>query len=110
VRRRIAQAGATLHAPEVVDLEVLQALRRQERSGVLDQGGATRAAARLETIRLARHPHRLVVRRVWELRHNLSAYDASYVALAELLPAPLLTLDRRLEDAAGSRADVEVFG
>jgi predicted nucleic acid-binding protein len=58
---------------------------------------------------LRRHPHTMLLERAWEVRHSLSACDAVYVALAELLDAPLLTCDRRLAEARGHRAVVELL-
>jgi predicted nucleic acid-binding protein len=108
VRRRIVDSGATLHAPELIDLEVTHALRRHERMRALSSRRATEAVATLRRIRLNRYPHALFLSRIWELRNNLTTYDAAYVALAEVLAAPLLTMDRRLAHASGVRAVVEV--
>lgn len=63
----------------------------------------------LSMIRIERSPHLPLLARCWELRHNLTVYDASYVALAELLGAPLLTGDARLAAAPGIRCDVELL-
>ncbi len=60
-------------------------------------------------LRITRYPHFVFLPRIWQLRHNLSAYDAVYVALAEQLDAPLITRDNRLAAASGHRAAVEVF-
>lgn len=109
MRQRLLEATGPLHAPDLLDLEVLQAVRAHERAGRVAADLAARAAERLASARISRHPHSLVVRRVWDLRHNLSAYDAAYVALAELLDVPLLTLDGRLAAAPGLEASVEVL-
>lgn len=58
---------------------------------------------------IVRYPHAPLGDRMWELRHNLSAYDAAFVALAELLAAPLVTCDGRMASAPGNRADIECF-
>lgn len=108
VRRRIVDSGAALHAPELIDLEVTHALRGRERARALSGRRATAAVARLGQIRLNRYPHAPFLPRIWALRNNLTAYDAAYVALAEILGAPLLTTDRRLARAPGIRAEVEV--
>lgn len=62
----------------------------------------------LADLSIQRHPHNFLLRRVWEMRHNLSAYDAVYVALAELLDEPLITHDKRLANAAGHQARIEL--
>lgn len=90
-----------LHAPEVIELETLNALRRNLLRGAVDERRAMEAVADLGRTRLACFPHAPLRERVWELRHKLTAYDASYVALAELLEASrLLTSDRRLAEVA----------
>lgn len=98
------------HAPALVDLEVAQTLRRSVMRGELSGEVATLAVADLETLPLTRWDHRSLLARIWDLRHVLSAYDASYVALAEALDSPLLTLDRRLAASRGHRAAIEVVG
>ena len=90
-----------LHAPELIELESLNALRRLVRAGAVGADGAGRAVADLEAVRLIRHPHAPLRARVWSLRDALSAYDASYLALAEALDAVLLTADRGLATVAG---------
>lgn len=85
-------------APEVLDLEVLQALRRLALAGTISGEGATAGAAALESMPIERIRHGLLLDRVWDLRHVCSAYDAAYIALAECFGAEgqLLTTDRRL--------------
>jgi predicted nucleic acid-binding protein len=107
IRERIVDSS-TAHAPEIIDLETAQSLRRQEGLGELSASDAARGFLALRALRLTRYPHRLLLPRVWELRANLSAYDAAYVALAELLQAPLLTSDRGLARAPGIRADIQL--
>lgn len=94
------------HAPHLLDLEVAHALRRLLRAGNLDATRAVLALDDLKELPLHRHAHGPLLPRVWELRHNLTAYDAAYLALAESLDCPLLTRDRGL--AAVARATVEV--
>jgi predicted nucleic acid-binding protein len=108
VARRIAARSQGLHAPHLVDVEVLQVLRRWEARGVLPSGRAAEAVADLVQLDLRRHPHDILSLRIWELRANVTAYDAAYLALAEALRAPLLTTDERLSRAPGHRATVEV--
>ncbi len=101
--------GETLAAPELVDLEVTSVLRRQNRAGLLDARRAQLAMGDLAALPMRRAPHVPLLSRCWELRHNLTAYDAAYVALAEALDATLLTGDRRLARAAGPTCNIEVL-
>jgi predicted nucleic acid-binding protein len=96
-------------APEIIDLEVANAWRRDLRTGHLSGDRAQRALDDLATMRLVRMPHRPLMPRVWELRHNLSPYDAAYVALAEALDATLLTVDGRSTRAPALRCKVELL-
>lgn len=100
--------GEVLHTPHLLDAEVTQVLRRLEGAGVLDSARARTAVEDLGALRVVRHPHGPFLDRVWELRHNLTAYDGLYVALAEALKAPLVTTDRRLSEAPGHGARVMV--
>ncbi len=97
-------------APALVDAEVGNALRRQVRAGELGPRKAGAALDNFLNMRIQRIPHRQLVARAWQLRDNLTFYDGLYVALAEELGAPLLTLDARLGRAPGVRAEVEVVG
>jgi predicted nucleic acid-binding protein len=100
---RVARAidGASLVAPDVINPEVVQSLRGLERGGKLTSTRASKAVARLAESDVACVPTRALLREMWSLRANLSAYDACYVALARALGAPLLTGDRRLSRAPG---------
>jgi predicted nucleic acid-binding protein len=109
VAARLLDASETLHAPHLLDVEVTQALRRYAISGGLDARRGERALADLLDLPLRRHPHTVLLRRAWELRRSISAYDAVYVALAEALGAPLVTRDARLARAHGHRARVELL-
>ncbi|HUF71241.1 MAG TPA: type II toxin-antitoxin system VapC family toxin [Longimicrobiales bacterium] len=100
--------GDTLHAPHLLDLEVTQVLRRYERAGELSSRRGRAALEDLAAFRIERYPHHLFLERVWTLRANATAYDACYLALAEALDAPLLTMDRRLAGVPGHAATVEV--
>jgi predicted nucleic acid-binding protein len=93
--------GQTLHAPHLLDVEVAQVIRRYAANGEIDSDRGRAAVADLADFPLHRYPHDVLLPRIWELRNNLTAYDAVYVALAEALDAPLLTRDRRLAAAAG---------
>jgi predicted nucleic acid-binding protein len=108
VRERLFDAARTLHAPHLIDLEVAQVLRRYAGIGRMDQARCREAIDDLSDFPLRRYQHDILLPRVWELRHNLTAYDAAYVALAEALDAPLLTRDRRLATAPGHRARIEL--
>jgi predicted nucleic acid-binding protein len=113
-RRARSRLGQESHffAPELIDLEFLSVLRRQVRLGRLPLWRAEFALEYLYDFPLARHTHRDVVHRVWELRDALSPYDASYVAVAEILDCPVLTVDARLAKGAahgGSPVAVEVL-
>jgi predicted nucleic acid-binding protein len=102
--------GETLAAPDLIDLETLSVFRRGLASGAVDTRRAALALADLAALPLRRAPHRPLLARCWELRDNLTAYDAAYVALAEMLPAVLLTADARLARAPGPRCAVELLG
>ena len=97
------------HAPHLVQVEALHVIRRWVAEGSVrpQRGGAL--VAMLPELAIDLHPHELLLPRAWALRANLSAYDATYVALAELLEAPLLTLDGRLAGAPGNRATIELL-
>ena len=97
-------------APALVDAEVGQALRRQVRAGEVSARKAGAALDDLLEMRLQKVPHRHLIDRAWELRDNVSFYDGLYVALAEALDAPLLTLDGKLARASGLRTEVELIG
>ena len=108
VEGRLFDSRQTLHAPHLIDVEVAQVVRRYAAAGELDAERGREALADLADLPLLRYPHDLLLPRIWELRHNLTAYDAAYVALAEALGAPLLTRDRRLAAAPGHHAQVEL--
>jgi len=90
----------TVHAPHLAETEVLSALRRWVGRGELAPERAASALDDLAALPLARHAHHPLTPRIWALRERLSAYDATYVALAEVLEATLVTADRRLARAA----------
>jgi predicted nucleic acid-binding protein len=108
VADRIASQRETLHAPHLLDLEVAQVLRRHLRAGAIDEARGRRALDDLCALDLARYAHDILLPRIWQLRETVTAYDAAYLALAEALAAPLITLDGRLSRARGHRARVEV--
>jgi predicted nucleic acid-binding protein len=108
VERRLFADRQTLHAPHLLDVEVAQVIRRFAVNGEIDQKRGRAALTDLADFPLRRYPHDFLLPRVWELRHNLTAYDAVYVALAEALDAPLLTRDQRIVSAAGHLATIEL--
>jgi len=108
-RARGRLQGEQLAAPELIDLEVLSILRRGARAKRLDERRSGQALDDLAALPMQRVSHLPLLDRVWQLRDNLTAYDASYVALAEALDAVLLTADRRLAKAVGVLCEVEVL-
>ena len=104
--RLLSETG--LAAPHVIDVEVCSIVRRQHLLGLIDEATGQDALASLAEWGGERFGHQLFLPRVWELRHNVRGWDAFYVALAEALDAPLLTLDRRLAAASGPRCAIEV--
>lgn len=108
VDRRLFSSDETLHAPHLLDVEVAQVVRRYAATGDIGQERGRAALADLADFPLRRYPHDFLLPRVWDLRNNLTAYDAVYVALAEVLGAPLITRDRRLAAAAGHNARIEL--
>ena len=99
VAARIADPVEGLHVPHLADIEVVQALRRYVREGDINAEAAAVALDDLRALDLQRHAHEPLLGRVWELRENLTAYDAVYVALAEVLDGVLLTCDGPLSRA-----------
>lgn len=108
IEKRIFSPRVPLHAPHLLDVEVAQVLRRYVRDKTIPAQRGQEALEDLADLVLHRYPHDFLMPRVWELRTTLTAYDAVYVALAELLDAPLLTCDGRIASAPGHRAVVEV--
>jgi len=101
--------GEHLAFPELADLEVASVLRRQLKADALDARRAGLALDDLAALPAQRAPHRPLLPRCWELRDNLTIYDAAYVALAEAMHATLLTGDRRLARAPGPQCPIEIF-
>lgn len=101
-------ADERLHAPHLIDSEVVSGLRRRVAAGQLSAESGWNAANALRRLGMTRYPAFTLLERVWDLRENLSGYDASYVALAELLDCPLMTADARLSRAPGVRCSITV--
>lgn len=108
VEKRLFEPSQTLHAPHLLDVEVAQVIRRYAANREIDAERGRAALADLADFPLRRYPHDFLLPRVWELRNNLTAYDSIYVALAEVLDAPLLTHDKRLAAAPGHHARIEL--
>jgi predicted nucleic acid-binding protein len=109
VEQQIFSQSESLHAPHLLDVEIIQVLRRLVRERVISAVRADQAITDLLDLRINRYPHFVLLPRIWQLRHNLSAYDAAYVALAEELDAILLTSDARLASASGHTAQIHVM-
>jgi predicted nucleic acid-binding protein len=109
IESRIYSRGESLHAPHLLDLEVVQVLRRLVRESAVTAPRADQVIQDLLDLRLTRYPHFVFLPNIWRLRHNLSAYDAAYVALTESLGATLITRDARLASALARGPRVELF-
>jgi predicted nucleic acid-binding protein len=109
VSRAIAAGEDDLHAPHLLDLEVASAVRRRALAGELSARAGAWILDDLADLRLTRYPHSLLLPRVWELRRRATAYDAAYLALAEILGCPLLTTDAALARIRGHRARIVAF-
>ena len=104
----ISDAATGVHAPHLIDVEVLSVLRRFARERVIEDAEAEDAVQNLLALDLQRHSHEGLLERAWTLRRSITPYDAMYVALAEALGAALVTCDARLGRAAGVNARIEV--
>jgi predicted nucleic acid-binding protein len=109
IQRRLFDGGETLHAPHLLDIEVTHAVRRYAARGEIDGQRGRAALTDLADFPLYRYPHDPLLLRIWDLRHNFTAYDAVYVALAEELGFPLITRDRRLAGAVRHHAQIELL-
>jgi predicted nucleic acid-binding protein len=106
---RIDDPTVSLHTPHLLSIEVAQVLRRFASTAVISPETAESCLLDLEDLDVHRYAHEPFLSRMWQLRENLTAYDAVYVALAETLQAPLLTFDERLARAPGHDAEVELL-
>jgi predicted nucleic acid-binding protein len=109
IEKRILSPPESLFAPHLLDLEVAQVLRRYCASGEIDSERGKEAIEDLKDLPINRYQHDIFLDRIWELRHNMTAYDAAYVAIAETLPAPLLTRDAHLASSPGHDALIELI-
>jgi predicted nucleic acid-binding protein len=109
IENRIYSRGESLHAPHLLDVEVAQVLRRLVRDAAIPVARADQALQDLLDLRVTRYPHFVFLPHIWRLRHNLSAYDAAYLALTEKLSATLITRDAGLASASSRGLSVELF-
>ena len=109
IEERILSPFENLCAPHLLDLEIAQVLRRYCASGDMSPERGQNAMDDLKDMPITRYPHDIFLSRIWELRNNMTAYDAAYVALAEALPAPLFTCDKRLASAPLNDVSIELF-
>ena len=110
VEARLFRGDDELHAPHLVDVEIVQGLRRLVRTGEVSSGRADEVITDLTDFDLHRHTHVDFLHRAWKLRESISAYDAMYVALAEAIGAPIVTCDGPLAKAPGHHVRIEVIG
>jgi predicted nucleic acid-binding protein len=108
VERSRFAPGQTLHAPHLLDIAVAQVIGKYAARAEIDGARGRVALADLAAFRMQIYPHDFLLPRTWELRNNITAYDAVYLALAEALDAVLLTRDHRLAGATGHHARVEL--
>lgn len=101
--------GEGFHAPHLVDVEFTHTVRRLVRTGDLTLQRARQGRADFTRLTITRYPHGPFLDRMWDLRENLTAYDAAFVALSEALDVPLVTTDARLSRAPGHHAVVEAY-
>ena len=106
---RRSSNAANSPRPILIDVEVLSALRRLVRLGQVGQDRANDAVRDLTELPIIRCSHELLIDRIWELRHDLTSYDATYLALAEAMAIPLITRDAGLASVAERTVEVEVF-
>ena len=106
---RVLGGDEPIAAPHLLDLEIAQVLRRYVAGREIDAARAQDALSDYRAMQVSRYPHDALLGRVWELRANCTAYDASYIALAEALGCPLVTCDAALAKIPGHMAVIEVF-
>lgn len=108
VEERLSRLDTSFHAPHLIDVEVAQVVGRLATTRAVSAERGRQALEDLADLELVRHPHDVLLPTIWRIRANLTAYDGAYVALAEALDAPLLTLDARLAAAPGHAARIDV--
>lgn len=108
ISEALFDSSETVAAPHLLNVEVMQVLRRYSLSGEIGTERGRLAIEDLEDMPIEFYPHDPFLKRIWELRNNVTAYDAVYIALAEALDAMLLTRDERLASAPGHDARIEL--
>lgn len=109
VQERLFKSGLSLHAPHLIDVEITHAFRRLAAAGAISGEHGRTMLSLLVAMPIRRYAHGFLLSRAWELRSNVTAYDAVYVALAALLDAPLITRDGRLAAAVGDLIEIELL-
>jgi predicted nucleic acid-binding protein len=109
IAREIISRETSLHAPHLIDLEIVQAFRRYVLSGEIRESRAITAINHWLGLDVSRYPHEPFVTNIWQYRNNLTAYDAAYVTLAKVLKATLFTCDRALAEITGMDTTIEVI-
>ena len=108
VEQRLLGSGESLHAPHLLDLEVTQVIRRHLKGNLISVSRAQLAFEDFVALKFRRCPHDVLIRRIWNLRDNFNAYDATYLALAEEIGAILVTCDAKMT-ATGHSVSVELL-
>jgi predicted nucleic acid-binding protein len=108
VEQRVFGSGETLHAPQLLEVEVVQVIRRHLLAKLMDRPRAQQAFDDFVALKYKSYEHEVLLKRIWSLRDNFSAYDAAYIALAEAIGATLVTCDGKL-NTRGHSARVEVI-
>jgi len=110
MKAELGKGGETVHAPSVLDAEVVSAIRRKEMRGLLSRSRAQECVDDLKAFRVNRYLLPPFLQRVWYLRRNLTPFDAAYIVLAEVLQSPIYTVDPKLKDATGHKAEIRLLG
>jgi predicted nucleic acid-binding protein len=110
IRERLAGSDEEPHVPHLFEIEVSSALRRHALVHNLSEKRGSELLEDLASMKLNRYPHTALLRRTWELKGDVTVQDAAYIALAETLDTPLVTMDARLARVSGIHAVVEVYG
>ena len=110
VEEHVLESGEPLAAPHLIDVEVLHVIRKFHRTGVLTRRRSEQAIDDFGDLPITRYGHELLRSNMWRMRDNLTAYDAAYIALAELLDAPIVTCDGKLARSSGHDVSVHLFG